>query len=114
MSTFAPTVVPNISSTFSDTPRVLRAQFGDGYSQRASDGLNYQTREVNLNWDALEEAAFDYINDFFDGLDGGEAFTYTLPMESTAMNWEYISKRVAFRGYNIRSLSVSIKRVFDI
>ena len=40
LDTFSPPIEPTVSSTKEISYNVLRADFGDGYSQRAADGLN--------------------------------------------------------------------------
>ena len=63
MATFAPPKEPQITSKGSITPRLLDAKLGDGYSQRASDGLNVLLEEWTLNWSLLTNIDFDTITD---------------------------------------------------
>lgn len=119
VDTFSPSINPTTSGTSpTDTDRVRIASFGDGYSQRAPDGLNYQERTVSLNWPSLNVTQFTEINGFFDANGAGIAFNYTLPLESTAMKWIRTSRSpgyVANSGADaLRSLRVDLKRVFDL
>jgi phage-related protein len=43
------TYVPSSATQGETTPRVLRAQFGDGYMQETGDGINAMLR----NWDLI-------------------------------------------------------------
>lgn len=60
-------------------PRVLIAKFGDGYEQRAKDGINTIEKEYNI---AFRNRPVDEIADileFFEEKAGVEPFTLTLP-----------------------------------
>lgn len=89
------------------------AKFGDGYSQRALDGLNYQERTATLVWPALTQAQFDEINDWFDD-HSAEAFDYAIPPEDTELRWIWLTKTPGWADAINRSLSVNIERVFDL
>lgn len=74
------------------TPRVLKAQFGDGYAQRALDGLNAKesTWEVRFANRSTTEATA--ILDFLDARQGVEAFLFTptgaeAPVKVIAVDW---------------------------
>ena len=70
---------PDKSMTRSTKPKVLFAQFGDGYEQRLADGINTleETFQVSFNTRTKEE--IDYIVAFFENKAGVTAFTYTIP-----------------------------------
>jgi phage-related protein len=84
LSTFTPVVNPTPSISYKVEPRVLRAQFGDGYSQRAGDGLNTRRRTYELSWETLTLAEVNSILGFFEGLNDGEAFYWT-PNDGSAL-----------------------------
>lgn len=113
--TFSPAIAPSPSGTSStDTPRTKVANFGDGYTQRAADGLNYQDRTAILSWPDLTQAQFAAINSFFEAHSGGTPFFYTLPLESTQMTWIWTSKQPAYPAGPVQSLVVNLTRVFDL
>lgn len=61
------------------TPRVLKAQFGDGYSQVAADGIN----NVGESWPisvAGGTADVKPVKDFLDATQGVSAFYWTPPL----------------------------------
>ena len=70
---------PDKSMTRSTKPKVLFAQFGDGYEQRLADGINTleETFQVSFNTRTKEEK--DDIVAFFENKAGVTAFTYTIP-----------------------------------
>ena len=61
------------------TFRVKKAQFGDGYTQRAQDGINSSTRKWNIT--VAERYAFEMqpIKDFLDARAGARSFLWTPP-----------------------------------
>ena len=60
-------------------PRVLNAEFGDGYSQRAPDGLNTLMRKWRLQFTNRDQADCDAIEAFFEAQGGCLAFSWTPP-----------------------------------
>jgi len=53
MNTFDPTWKPTTATQQTTTPRILRAQFGDGYSQVELDGINAMLRKWELAWEPI-------------------------------------------------------------
>jgi phage-related protein len=82
MATF-PDIKPLYQLPVSKTFRILRNDFGDGYSQRAADGLNYELNDFIYDVIVNQTDATTII-DFLDARGGYEAFDYTLPRETTA------------------------------
>lgn len=77
-------------STGSDTVtrvRVLEKQFGDGYAQRAADGLNSVSLRYRVQFNARPKADVDAMNQFLTARAGHTAFLFTLPGEATARRW---------------------------
>jgi phage-related protein len=115
MTTFTPSVDPSASGTSKDTvAQVKRAEFGDGYSQRARDGLNSVKRTVTLSWDALTTAEADALESFFETQAGADLFTYTLPQESTAYKWTCSHWRRAPIDYGVVTFSADLIQEFDL
>lgn len=92
MATF-PSINPMYEKPISKKYRILRNDFGDGYSQRAGDGLNLNsssfTYEIMVN-----DTDFQTIYNFLEDKEGHTAFDFTLPKENTAKKficteWEY-------------------------
>lgn len=115
MDVFNPSVVPTSGTTRSTNAAVNVAQFGDGYSQRAKDGLNSVSRQVTLQWVKLtfDEAAD--IESFFESRGGSEAFLYQIPGDSVQRAW--ITSGPWRNGYEYGvagSFSVTLQEVFDL
>jgi len=60
------------------TPRVLTAQFGDGYRQDAAAGLNAGLAQWELEFEVVDQTARD-IDDFLSARGGHERFLFHTP-----------------------------------
>jgi len=69
--------------TKQSAPQVRISQFGSGYSQRATFGINQNPKVYNLTFRVSETEA-DTIEDFLDARGGVETFIYTPPGEATS------------------------------
>lgn len=77
METF--TFCPRIDPVGQITQRSIVAQFGDGYAQRAADGINGKSE----NWPLEFVGSEDYIRpirDFLDRHQGYKSFLWTPPL----------------------------------
>lgn len=77
MSTF--TWIPDQGVSTETSAKVRRAQFGDGYAQRAPDGLN-SVREVwSVQFTLRTKAEINAIDDFLRAAKGSTAFDWVTP-----------------------------------
>lgn len=111
--------LPDIPASYSTAGttdfRILEAPFGDGYSQRASDGLNSVQRIWNIVWTARPDADIDSLYDFLVGLLGYDKFQWTAPDESTERDWvckKPLNKTPITAGYS--TLKAVFEEVFDL
>jgi phage-related protein len=79
--------LPNIRPDYANTtksvkPRVIKNEFGDGYSQRIADGINSTLAEWSVGWTGRVKADIDTLEAFFEGLKGYIAFEWTPERES--------------------------------
>ena len=56
---FSAPVQPDKGLTRSNTPRVLLANFGDGYEQRLADGINVLNQDMNISFSTRPKAEID-------------------------------------------------------
>lgn len=95
--------------------RTLEATFGDGYTQRAGDGLNALRRAVPAQWRAMPRDKLDAIVGFLEDRRGFEAFEWTIPGESTPRLFICKGWTVAAAGSpRFFTLSATFEQVFDI
>lgn len=77
--------VESAGTSLTMQPRFGATQFGDGYEERAPDGLNPLKQRWSLQFRAVENAVADAITAFFSARVGGlglEGFDWT-PLWST-------------------------------
>jgi len=77
------TWVPDRGTSTKSKPRVLRAKFGDGYEQRAPDGLNSNNKSWSLVFVNRPEAEGTAITAFLDDKLGATSFLYSPPDDIT-------------------------------
>lgn len=75
---------PRVNPTQTVTMRVRKAQFGDGYTQVAGDGINPRSQEWELNFIGTE-AYIRPIKQFLDRHEGRRAFAWTPPLEDQGL-----------------------------
>lgn len=112
--TFTPPVQPDWGYQRVSKPRVLKAEFGDGYAQRAADGINNNPLESAPRWTNLTEAEKNTIINFFDARAGYEAFLFTYEDEASAKGfvceeWGWTHEDAA--GYTVQA---RFREVFDV
>ena len=98
MATF-PSINPTYGLQKTSAPNVRIAQFGSGYSQRSTFGINQNPKSYSLTFEVSETDA-DTIEAFLDARGGVENFDFTPPGETSAT--KYIcrkwSKSIPFRS----------------
>ena len=76
---FSAPVAPDRGFTKRTNPRILRAEFGDGYEQRSTFGLNSMAEVYDLAFSNLPNTETDDLEAFFVGTLGITKFTFTIP-----------------------------------
>lgn len=115
MQTFTPPVNPSPDLGHEVQPRVLVAQFGDGYTQRAGDGLNTLRRRYDsLRWDNLTAAEADAITGFFAARGGVEAFFWTPPDSQVTAKYRAVSWQRLRRTARAFSVQAVLIEEFDL
>lgn len=86
--TFQPSIAPSPGTSFEKEVRILRSEFGDGYTQDAPDGLNHIKNVVTLNWTVLPLSVKLELDDFFTERGGYKPFMYQPHGISTSIKWK--------------------------
>ena len=108
---------PSYNSKINNRPRVKINQFGNGYQQRISDGLNTSLIEFTLNFDNRSEKETVSILHFLQQMNGKQSFIYNLPTiyskSSSNLNTMFICPEWAanFISYNNYSIEASFLEV---
>ena len=84
MASFPTTVNPTYGLTKTSKPNIRIAQFGSGYSQRSTFGINQNLKVYQLKWQNISETDADEIEDFLDLMAGVQNFDYTPAGESAS------------------------------
>jgi len=69
-------------TALTEEPRLKVAQFGDGYEQRAADGINNLLQEWSYVASEVDDAVADDMVAFLRARNGVEAFSY-VPLRQT-------------------------------
>lgn len=67
--------------------RILENDYGDGYNQRAADGLNSVVATWDVVWEDVSVNDIDTLEAFFEAKKGYIAFLWTPPRRSVAKKW---------------------------
>lgn len=91
-------------------PRVLKAQFGDGYSQRAADGLNSNMRKWRVRV-AANPAVIDTLRDFLKAKGGHLSFTWTVPATTEEVRVVCTKWNRLYDSYGTHTMSCDFEEV---
>lgn len=112
MATF-PSYKPLYSAIKKSQPRIRKVQFGDGYEQRLSFGLNQDPKEWTLKFD-LTDADADIMESFLDDRAAdGDSFEWTPPNTSTALRWVCESWTRDVYEFQRSRIDVTFRQVFE-
>jgi phage-related protein len=100
---------PAYGMNVSKQPRTLTNKFGDGYEQRAADGINNKLRTYSLSFSRVT-ADVEAIETFLDGKGGVTSFTWTpsggSEVRVICREWGY-----SFNSNNTRVLNCTFEEV---
>lgn len=99
-------------------PRVLKAQFGDGYEMRVRDGINNTPRSWGLTFNNRTKEDIDNLYAFFNRLASVDTCKLTIPDQTESGN--EFTATVVIEDYNrvmtydnFYSLSCTAREVFE-
>jgi len=104
---------PDFGAQKASRPNVRIAQFGSGYSQRTTFGLNQNPKTWSLKWSAASNSNADAIEAFFDARNGVEAFQWTPIEEATAYNFICKEWQRTHLYSNINEITATFEQVFE-
>ena len=73
------TVLPDKGMTRKAVPQVRRVNFGDGYEQRTTYGINSVKEEYNVSFKNRTRGEIENIAGFLKSLKGVTSFVFTVP-----------------------------------
>jgi phage-related protein len=109
MATF--TAAPDFGATVSEKPRLVEARFGDGYTQRAGDGINVIAQSWSLRFSGRTATEYAAILSFLRAQSGYTAFDWTAPDGTVGIwvcrEWTYTPDTAA-----ANTVTATFERVF--
>lgn len=105
--------IPSRSFRKTKKTRVRVSSFGDGYEQRALDGINTIGQEFQLQFTNISISSAQDIDDFLDARGGLEAFYWTPTGDATQMLFKCEEWDVEYSSHISRSVTATFKRVFS-
>lgn len=102
------TACPMVNASGTAEFRIKELQFGDGYPQRAPDGIHIDLRSYNLEFKGGVEYIQD-LDDFFTRHKGVKSFKWTAPDRSEELLYVCRGLKQTFINANFRSLSVEVR-----
>ena len=113
MATFPTTVNPSYGARKNSQPNVRIAQFGSGYSQRSTFGINQNLKIYQFNWNNISETDADEIETFLDARAGVEHFDYTPAGESASKKFICRKWQKTIPYLNRASISATFEEVAE-
>jgi phage-related protein len=95
-------------------PRILKAQFGDGYMQRARDGINNINESWTLTWKNRSVADGQKLLNFFESTGGIHAITWTPPYASDPLKVIVETWNTTFPQMEVLTVQAKFTRVHDL
>lgn len=91
--------------------RTLSAQFGDGYSQAAPDGLNNSVKSIQLSFIGKSSELLPIIN-FLDAHGGARSFYYTPPLGVQGI-YRCKNPQIKSDGADIHTITATFEQSFQ-
>ena len=104
--------IPDWNAQGNVKANVAKIQFGDGYVQRQTKGMNPLSKTWNLTFNNRSDTEIQEIMDFLEERYGVIAFTWT-PPGGTRVKWTCDNWTPTKLGANVFSLSLSFERVYE-
>jgi phage-related protein len=93
---------------------VLETKFGDGYRQRAADGINNVEQSWSLTWEHLTETEKETIEAFLLARGGWESFDWTPPGAASASRWTCPKWGFTDTGAAYWTCTATFRKEFDL
>jgi phage-related protein len=104
--------LPDWNAQGSNKSDITKVQFGDGYVQRQTKGMNPIKVSWSLTFNPREDTIADDIEEFLRDREGVVAFTWT-PPGGEQVKWTCSDWTRNKLGENVNSLSMTFERVYE-
>ena len=89
------------------------AQFGSGYSQRSTFGINQDKKVWTLSWQNRTATDANTIEDFLEARAGVESFDWSPPDETNTYKWICKSWTKTMPYSNLFNIEATFEEVFE-
>ena len=96
------------------TMRTLTADFGDGYNQRTSDGINVTRLSYSVSWSNIDTARKEELRTFLESTNGIESFKWQPPDMNEELLWVNEFPTITSSAAGVWTVSVVLNQVFDL
>jgi phage-related protein len=111
--TFAPPVSPSAGAQDKPEIKILKADFGDGYSQPIPDGINNIRSVMTIAFEGLERDERDQILSFLVERKGTQPFLYTLPGEAQPIRFTCADWSNVALGADLYTINATFRQDFN-
>ena len=94
--------------------RILETAYGNGYKQRAGDGINNIQDQWTVQYDNLTSSQYGTLLTAIDAAYGVNYFIWTPPNESSAKKWIVSQVTRQIKAGFIYSVKLTLTQVFDL
>ena len=108
-----PDIPPSYNSDLQASHDVIDVTFGDGYTQRAPNGINSKRSSYSLNWVGLTLSERDSIVDCLDRHRGVTDFYWT-PWDDVQQRWTCDTYNASPSPGNYYGISATFVKSFNI
>jgi phage-related protein len=110
--------VPSYSTTVETTQNIIKAQFGDGYSQRQRGGLNNNTQSWKLSFNERSDKEAKAIFNYIEERGGVDPINLLMPITKFQNRYDnkytLKSPQLNTAYFDLNNISVIADQVFDI
>ena len=105
---------PDFGAIRKSDPNIRATQFGDGYQQRVTFGLNQNPKIWDLRWTAKSNSDANAIEAFFDARAADAAsFDWTPLNDTNTYKWVCKSWQRNYQYADINEISATFQQVFE-
>ena len=101
------------SASVSEAPDIRITQFGDGYQQRNTMGMNTRRKKMSLTFENRTNSDRDKIVGFLQARNGKESFDWIDPTTTNYKKYICESWSVDMTSFNNNTISMEFKQVFE-
>ena len=101
------------AASVNESPDLRITQFGDGYQQRNTMGMNTRRKNWNLSFNNRTDADRDKIVGFLQERNGKESFDWIDPTTTNHKKYVCESWDVEMTSFNNNNISMQFKQVFE-